>query len=61
MWANNDEWNNYPKHMLETKRILPSEDVDLMPLKEIKDKKRKSDYYTRFLRKKFQLNTSYMR
>ena len=30
--------------------------VEPMPLKEVKDKKVQTDYYTRFLRKKFMLN-----
>ena len=39
--------------MLEVKSIYPTEEINPLPLKEVKDRKRKSDYYTRFLRKKF--------
>ena len=58
-WANTDMWDNFPKHLLENKQEREATWVEPKPLKEIKDKKRQSDYYTKFLRKKFMLNESY--
>ena len=55
-WKNEDMWSNFPKHLLENKRDLEAMYVEPMPLKEVKDKKVQTDYYTRFLRKKFMLN-----
>ena len=53
IWENDDKWNNYPKHMLEKKNDIPVSWVQPKPLKEIKNKRAKSDYYTAFLRKRF--------
>ena len=61
MWKDNDEWANYPKHMLEKKNELPYAVIDPKPMKEIIKNKKKTDYYTSFLRKKFMMNTSYKR
>tara|TARA_B110000305_G_C19053967_1_gene453960 strand:- start:79 stop:525 length:447 start_codon:yes stop_codon:yes gene_type:complete len=52
-WVNDDKWNNFPKHLLESQvEILPSYH-EPSPLKEVRDKKKVQDYYTRFMRKKF--------
>ena len=54
-WENDDKWSNYPKHMLEKKNDIPVSWIQPKPLKEIKNKRYVSDYYTRFLRKRFML------
>ena len=58
-WENDDKWQNYPKHLLESRNTIPVQWVEPRPLKEIKNKKVKSDYYTKFLRRKFMLNPAY--
>ena len=58
-WKNDDEWENYPKHMLEKKHEIPFAIVDPLPMKEIIKGKKSPDYYTTFLRKKFAINQSY--
>ena len=45
--------------MLEKQHMYPDIVINPKPLKEIKDKKRTTDYYTRYLRKKFAINYSY--
>ena len=47
--------------MLEKKNELPYAVIDPKPMKEIIKNKKKTDYYTSFLRKKFMMNTSYKR
>ena len=54
-WVNDDRWNNFPKHILETNIEMPMSVINPKPLKEIKNNVLVSDYYTRYMRKKYQM------
>ena len=51
-WRDN-MWNQYPKHMLETHRKIPSITVEPEEAIEIKDKKVRPHILTSYARKKF--------
>uniref|UniRef100_A0A7S3MX02 Large ribosomal subunit protein mL43 n=1 Tax=Strombidium inclinatum TaxID=197538 RepID=A0A7S3MX02_9SPIT len=56
--TNEDRWQNYPKHLMEAKPSPPVSYFEPKPLKEVRDKKKNSDYFTKFMRKKFPLDHS---
>lgn len=48
-------WEQFPKHLLETKREVPSIDVEIDEAIEIKQKKVRPHVLTQYARKKFQI------
>ena len=55
-WQNNDMWSNYPKHLMEAKRDLEMTYFEPLPMAEVKERnrpRRKSDFYTKFAKKKY--------
>ena len=52
-------WNNYPKNLMENVEPIHKTWIEPKPLKEVKDRIARSDYYTRFMRKKFPLDQSF--
>ena len=58
-WANDDKWNNYPKHLLEVKHEHPEPEYKVFKRNKVEDERVQSDLNTRFLRKKFMLNPAH--
>ena len=54
VWTNT-LWNQYPKHMLEVKREIPTSWVDPLPLREYKPLKQRPHIRTRVMRKQLVL------
>lgn len=48
-------WEQFPKHMLETKREIPVMDVEIDEATEIKQKKVRPHVLTQYARKKFHI------
>ena len=58
-WANDDKWNNYPKHLVEVKHDHVEPIYIPRVRKPVEDERVVSDLQTRFLRKKFLLNPAH--
>ena len=46
-------WNQFPKHLMEPRVTLPKQEVEFLPLKEIKEKKVRPHRVTKIVRKKY--------
>ena len=60
-WANNDTWDNFPKHLLEHQQVIPSVIYNKRPPKEINPYIVPQNQWSKFNKKRFMLSPTNLR